>query len=531
MRENLQNILRQKNFWILLGIILVGIFLRTYKFHDWLRFSMDQPRDAAIISNALEGKKPLPLLGPDAGNTKFLLGPMYYDLSYLSAKIFGNQPAAMAYPSLASGILTVLFLYFFLGEYFDQKISLALTGLMSVSYFLIDASRFSSNPNLVPIFVVLFLWGLLKILNEPKKFQPGWSALVGFALGMGVQMHAITLVVMPIVGLLVLIYLWKKGGRGIWKSLAIVLVLAALLNTAQIVSEFQTNFQNTRNFFKGLDSKSGNNYADGVSLISACQVEANGYFLTSLGGDYQCDDIFKTPEGGWSADQPYLLTLVVYTLFSIAGYCLLIRNLLGEKDARRRNFLGLVLLFNLLTFGVLVSVSSIIHVEYYVVLFFVPFVLLGLLLEEAGNKFGREGLLAAAAVVAILAVCSLAVDGSMAVSYAQGRQNNSENSTLSQDEAMAGYILATVPPGTVRVYFGGQGSLMKRYYDPIIYLVRQKGLNMSMVKNVESPKLTPGVPTYYIDNTGAHSMPGTIGRRPILAERQFFNQTLYILKN
>jgi 4-amino-4-deoxy-L-arabinose transferase-like glycosyltransferase len=516
-------------FWVLLAIFLVGVFLRGYHFHDWMRFSMDQSRDAGIISSALEGKAPLPSLGPDAGNTKFLLGPMYYDLSYLSAKVFGNTPDKMAYPSLVSGILAIPFLFFFLREYFDQKISLALTGVMSVSYFMIGASRFSSNPNLVPIFVVLFLWGLLKILNEPKKFHPGWSALVGFSLGMGVQMHTITLVVMPIVGLLALACFWKVGGKGMWKSLFIVIALALLLNTGQIASELHTNFQNTRNFFQGLNSKSGNNYGEGTSLIAACQIEANGYFLTSIGDDYSCGDIFKAPKGGWSADQSYLLTLVGYVLFSLAGYYFLIHNLIREKDVRRKNFLGLVLGFNLLTFLVLVGVSSIIHVEYYIVMFFVPFVMLGILMETAEKNFGQEGKLATAAIILFLIGSSLAVDSAMASSYAQGLQNNSSNSTLSQNEAMADYILATVPPNTSHVYFAGQKNLIKRYYDPVVYLVREKGLDMSMARDID--KLAPGEPLYYIANSGSYPVPGAIGIRQIISSRQFFNQTIYILKN
>ena len=515
--------------WIFLAIVAVGIFLRGYHFHDWMRFSMDQSRDAGIISAAVAGKASLPALGPDAGNTRFLLGPMYYDLSYLSAKVFGNYPDKMAYPSLFSGILAISFLFFFLKEYFDQKVSLALTGVMSVSYFLIGASRFSSNPNLVPFFVILFLWGLLKILNEPQKFHPGWSVLVGFALGMGVQMHAITLVVMPIVGLLTLVYFWKKGGKGMWKSLIIVIALAALLNAGQIISELHTNFQNTRNFFQGLNSKSENNYGEGASLIAACQLEANGYFLTSIGDDYQCGDIFQTPKGGWGADGPRLLTLAGYTLFSLVGYYFLVRNLIWEKDARRKNFLGLVLGFNLLTFFVLVNVSNIIHVEYYVVLFFVPFVLLGIIMEVVGKKYGRNGMLASAAIIALLLISSLAVDGAMASSYFQGLENNSSNSTLSQDENMANFILETRPPSVSHAYFSGQKNLIKRYYDPIVYLTRQAGLDMSMEKDID--QLAPGEPLYYIDSSNSRSASGLIGGRQILSSRQFFNQTIYILKN
>ncbi|MDR3558869.1 MAG: glycosyltransferase family 39 protein [Candidatus Pacebacteria bacterium] len=523
----------KRTLMILAVIFLAGIFLRTYNFRDWMRFSEDQPRDATIISDALEGKAPLSLLGPAANETNFHLGPAYYYLSFASVKIFGNYPDRMAYPSLLAGILAIPFTFFFLRENFSEKISLALTGVMSVSYFMINASRFSSNPNLVPLFVILFLWGLLKILNDPKKFHPGWSALLGFSLGLGVQMHTISLVVMPIVGLSVLAYFWRVGGRGIWKSLAIVMVLAALLNTAQIVSELHTNFQNTRYFFQGLHDHSNakNNYGESLALISACQIEADGYFLTSIGGDYQCGDVLRAAEYGWNTDKSYFLILIAYALLTLSGYYFLIRNLVGGMEVRRKNFLALVMLFNLATIIILMSVSGMIHVSYYSVMFFVPLVFLGLLMEAVEKRFDRRGMLAAGAVIGAIAICSLTVDGVTAVSYVRGFQNNYSNSTLSQDEAMSNYILETVPKNTARGYFAGQSNLLVRYFDPAAYLVRRKGLDMSMVENADSSRLTPGTPLYYVADSGSHSIPGAIGNRRILSDRKFFNQTIYILKN
>lgn len=53
-------------WWILAAIIIVGTFLRSYQHHDWLRFNADQGRDAQIVSDAVDGRAPWPLLGPKA---------------------------------------------------------------------------------------------------------------------------------------------------------------------------------------------------------------------------------------------------------------------------------------------------------------------------------------------------------------------------------------------------------------------------------------------------------------------------------
>ncbi|NMC87867.1 MAG: hypothetical protein GYA69_05505, partial [Candidatus Moranbacteria bacterium] len=75
-----------------LVFLAAGIFLRTYNFHDWLRFNTDQARDAVVVSDFLEGKTALPLLGPKAGGTDFKLGPIFYYFQIISAKIFGVSP-------------------------------------------------------------------------------------------------------------------------------------------------------------------------------------------------------------------------------------------------------------------------------------------------------------------------------------------------------------------------------------------------------------------------------------------------------
>ena len=121
--------------WILLGIILIGIFLRTYNFHDWLRFNADQSRDAEVVSNSLEGKSSLPLLGPKAGGTEFRLGPIFYYFQTASAAFFGNQPDKMAYPDLFFSILSIPLLFLFLRKLFSERIALSSTAIYSLSFF------------------------------------------------------------------------------------------------------------------------------------------------------------------------------------------------------------------------------------------------------------------------------------------------------------------------------------------------------------------------------------------------------------
>jgi hypothetical protein len=57
---------------IFFGILFVGIFLRTYNFHDWLKFGPDQARDAILLEGVVNNQSPVPLLGPVAGGINFI---------------------------------------------------------------------------------------------------------------------------------------------------------------------------------------------------------------------------------------------------------------------------------------------------------------------------------------------------------------------------------------------------------------------------------------------------------------------------
>ncbi|MDR3559017.1 MAG: glycosyltransferase family 39 protein, partial [Candidatus Pacebacteria bacterium] len=320
--------------WILLVIMAVGIFLRAWHFHDWLRFSEDQSRDAGIISNVIKGESPLPLLGPVAGGTFFHLGPAYYYFSIVSSKLFGDYPDRMAYPVLFFSILAIPLLYLFLKEYFSWRISLAVTAVASVSYFSVVSSRFSSNPNLAPFFVLAFLYSFLKLLNDKERASFWWPAAIGTVLGIGIQIHTTLLVILPIFTLLMLAYLIKKTGWRAVRYALVIIVLSLAMNAPQIASEIETRGQNTIQFFGGLGlkgSSSGSGLAQGALTAALCQAKANSYFISSFpaaqtcssGIDFDLEKGAKEVFGGIKdrsfRQNVYLADVSFLFLFSIGG--------------------------------------------------------------------------------------------------------------------------------------------------------------------------------------------------------------------
>ena len=71
MNERIQRILRSKQaLWcVVIVVFALAVFLRTYRFHDWLHFGNDQARDAALVENVVKNNASWPQLGSSMGNT------------------------------------------------------------------------------------------------------------------------------------------------------------------------------------------------------------------------------------------------------------------------------------------------------------------------------------------------------------------------------------------------------------------------------------------------------------------------------
>jgi 4-amino-4-deoxy-L-arabinose transferase-like glycosyltransferase len=188
----------QKRVIIILGVILfVAIFLRTYHFHEWLHFGSDQVRDLVLVEGVVEHGNPWPTLGADASNTHFKLGPVYHYFQIISLMLFGVSAPAMAYPDVFFSLLSIPLFFVLLRKCFEENLALALTLLYAFSYYSIEFSRFAWNSNPLPFFVALFLLAFLHFLEEREKTPLAWSVLLGIAIGVGIQLHTLLLLLFP----------------------------------------------------------------------------------------------------------------------------------------------------------------------------------------------------------------------------------------------------------------------------------------------------------------------------------------------
>jgi 4-amino-4-deoxy-L-arabinose transferase-like glycosyltransferase len=464
--------------WILFGIILVGIFLRTYNFHNWLYFAKDQARDSFIVESVLKGEAPIPFLGPKMGNSGYKLGPLFYYIKMASGKIFGVGPDKMAYPELFLSILTIPLFYFFLKRCFKNNLSLALTGLFSISFFAVRYSRFAWNLNMIPFFVLLFLLSLSEFLFGKEKTKWPWVISLGIAVGVNTQLHAILIFLSgPIIFLAFAYVLWKN--KQAWKKCAVVILLAIILNSGVIIGETRTDYRNSKNFISAFTDKSDNGQGRLVrdfKLSIACYAQANGYIITSLGEKDNCNFLNKK----YYTDNQKIKFFGSFLSFAfvLLGFFLLARGFRLEKDEKKKIFLGVIILYSALFFAVMIPAINGATLRYYIHIFFLPYLFLGIMAEFLAEKFPKKYITPVVVIFILVAAANLFSIKEAVQELSSGNRSRGDTVILGEIEPLSDFIISQSFPQK-EAYL--EGKYAPSYYWPLNYLTYNKGLILTQI--------------------------------------------------
>lgn len=420
-------------FMFLLLVMIGAFFVRTYNFNDWLYFKMDQSRDAFLIDNVKQnGPGYLPLLGARAGATDvgegFLrLGPIFYYFQYLSALIFNStEPPVMAYPDLFFSMAAILLLYFFARLYFSRKHSLMITAMYAFSFIIIQYSRFAWNPNSLQFFLLLSFYGLLKFFREEnsrKKYL--WLTLWILGIVIGSQLHFFGFFgLVGISGLFTLLkmevwkkekllsYFSKKSIIKFSKYAAVGVFIFAVLYAPVIISDIKENGQNAKKFITALGSKAEKKPIT-EKIGKSFSENINYYCLITTSQCYGEDN------------NKEIFGKIFTAMVLIAGLFLAFRGFRKEKNVSRKDFLLLLLVWIGVYFVLTIPLSFQLRPRFFIVVFAVPFILLGLIYEYLSEKIGYKK-----AVQTALFISALVIGWNAYGTYAWfSEQENSQRET------------------------------------------------------------------------------------------------------
>ncbi len=380
---------------LLVFIVSSGIFLRVFHFSDWLHFELDQSRDAKLIEAATEeGITSLPLLGPRAGGTSLRLGPAFYYIEYIGAKIAGATPQGVASSILFFGILAIPMFYFFSRRYFDRWITLGLLAIFSTSLFLILYSRFAWNPNPLPFFILATFYALLRSADREEK-RPGlWLMAAAAFMSITTQFHFLAFLAIPAI---VVLFLAVKRPRIRIRYWIAAFLIGALFYIPVAINDFQNNGANAKELIRVISGKSEKNKKTLLSkTIRNITEESSGYFLI-LSGQVETEAVrlnqtgflfFDTAcDGACRHDLPLILTAIALFL---SGITLMVYGYFKEKNARRKDFLLLSTLWFCITFILFTPIAYDISPRFFLLIAGLPFLFLGFLLEFVKDKIGMK---------------------------------------------------------------------------------------------------------------------------------------------
>jgi len=169
-------------------LILLSAFFRFYRLGPLTTFLDDQGRDVLKAAGILkEGN--IPFIGPMASIGNLYLGPIYYWVITPFLWLWHFNPVGPVILVALLGLITNLILFLFVFKYFDLFSAFLVSFLYALSPLVLQNSRFSWNPNPMPLFSLLWFWLLIAFLKQGKGKFLFWA---GFCLGVLIQLHYVT---------------------------------------------------------------------------------------------------------------------------------------------------------------------------------------------------------------------------------------------------------------------------------------------------------------------------------------------------
>lgn len=377
----------------LIAIVAVGFFLRAYNFSPWLHFELDQARDARVIDHALvDGPEELPLLGPKAGGTFLRLAPGFYYLQYVSGLLFGGTPAGIAMVIMLLSVVAIPLFYFFMCRYFSVQLSLLLSLLFSVSAFFVMYGRFAWNPNMLPFFVLLGMYALLRSVDHAEEKKERWFLVAVFSLTLATHAHFLAFLALPAIAL---VFLLIKRPRFSFRSWGVALVVIATLYLPMVLNEYETGGSNTREFFAAVTEKSTKEDHTGVEkLLRNTSEHALGALLVTTGFEGATFPTFSFDQGvltrkcAEKCDRGKWYGVTAVLVFGMSLLCLAV-FFWREQERKKKDFLLLCGIWFAVTFTLFLPLSYGFAPRFFLLSGMLFIILFGLFLLGLKKVFGN----------------------------------------------------------------------------------------------------------------------------------------------
>lgn len=183
--------------FLLLLVIILALGVRLFRIVDYMTFLGDEGRDVRIVRDLIT-KGDLVFIGPMTSVGNMYLGPLYYYMMAPALFLSRLNPVGPAMMNAILGTLTIFLTWFVGRQWFGKWVGLIAALLFALSPVAIIYSRSSWNPNPMPLFALLCIWGIYEVWRNKKYF---WLPIIGVSFAFALQMHYLGLLLAPTLGL------------------------------------------------------------------------------------------------------------------------------------------------------------------------------------------------------------------------------------------------------------------------------------------------------------------------------------------
>ncbi len=373
-------------FIILLGIVLLGAFLRLYRIGEYMTFLGDEGRDVIVVRRLLVDFDPI-LVGPGTSVGNMYLGPIYYYMMAPALLLANFSPVGPAIMVALLGILTIYFTWYVAREWFGKEAAAVSSLLYAISPTIIYHSKFSWNPNIMPFFALLLVYSIWKFW---KKQKWGWLIVSGLAYGVILQSHYMGMVM----GILLLVF-WFLGIRKSWdkpkikrlafRNTVFSIIIFTVLLSPLVLFDARHNWRNFSAMQEFFTSRRDTVDVSPFNSITATYPVANLVVTRLVVGHNESAGVWAT-----------LLFIVFFLWFAFVG----------RKKKKRDEYLLLVAWAFVGVLGLSIYRQEI-YDHYYGFLFPLPFLILGAMSQEIIDRFGKVGKVITATGLLILVFLNL----------------------------------------------------------------------------------------------------------------------------
>ncbi len=373
-------------------LFAVALAFRAYKLPVFISYHQDQIRDLMFVREHLENQSWI-LVGPKASVGEFFLPPFWYYLMG-AAYLFSPEPLAPALMVALLSSLTTVFVYLIGRKFFDLRTAIIASLLYAVSHLSIEYSRFSWNPNPIPLFVAATLYFCLSYYYEKGTFQ---LVMASITANLGLQLHYEGFPLIPFVVLtLLLIYMKEKNLFLLSLRLAVFALVNVILIFPFIYYEAANGFPNGRGLVE---------FATRRSELRLLGIPFFAKYMALQFPRVVSRVLFYTES--YAAGFLMLAGISIYSAY-------LGLKALARQIIRPSSFLAL---FFILSLAILFFYKNSL-IDYYL-LFLVPVIIF--LFVDLTMRIGRAGVYVGASLIALLALTSPAFGPSDGVYVAAKR--------------------------------------------------------------------------------------------------------------